>query len=1073
MLASRSHAVAGVIALATAFGAASTPHSADAQASQPSLYQPAISPDGTEVAFVSGGDIWTVPASGGTARLLVVHEADEGSPLYSPDGTRLAFRSNRAGDNDIWVLTLATGEVERLTYGDGNEELDAWSPDSEWIYFADGRADPGGQPDIWRVASDGGTPHRVLADRYSPEFHAAVSPDGSTIAIAGKGRMAQGQWWRNGHSHIDESEIWLVTDVDDTPTYHRLSDPGSKSVQPMWTADGNDVVYVSDRSGSENLWARPAGGGAARRLTNFDDGRLLFPRISTGTDVVVFERDFRIWSMQLPSGSPAPLPITLMGATQEPIPTESSVTNGFSNLALSPDGEKVAFVARGDVFAASAEDGGTATRVTRTAGAESEVVWAPDSRRIAYVARRDGDTDLFLFDFGDMSERALTDGDAMDVTPRFSPDGSEIAFARNGREIRILDLDTGSERVAAEGLLWVYPYTGAEPLVWSPDGMWLAWLATDDRGFTNVWVAPSEGGAPQRASELANSFGGSIAWSPDGRTVYFDTQHRTRTGQVAAVDLVPRTPTFREDRFSELFDDDRPGEQTPGTGEPGAGGSGAAEDATDTVTPDFEEIRRRLTLLPIGVDVGTIALSPDGKTLVFNAAAEGQQNLYAFSVDPESSGPPVTRQITSSPGFKSRPLFTPDGSRVFYLASGRIQSANVSSGDTRNLSVTAEIESGFHESKMEAFDQAWTYMRDHFYDENLHGADWDGVRQDFEPQLRGAATRAEYSRLMNLMLGELNGSHLGHNIGGGRPGSTTGVLGLTFDRLEAEQNGRYRITDVLHLGPAHVAGGIAVGDYLMAISGTTLDRNTNVDALLQDTGGDKVSLTVASSASGADGREVSVRPISAGNERQLVYRAWVESRRAYVEEASNGRLGYVHMPSMSEGSLRQLYVDLDAANHEKEGVVIDLRSNNGGFVNAYALDAFARRGYLTMQLRNFPEVNARSMLGQRSLERGTVLVVDQNTLSDGEDFTEGYRALGLGQVVGEPTAGWIIFTWSATLVDGTTLRMPRSMIRGTDGENMELVPRPVDVEVERPMGESYSGVDSQLDAAVRVLTSGR
>jgi tricorn protease len=246
----------------------------------------------------------------------------------------------------------------------------------------------------------------------------------------------------------------------------------------------------------------------------------------------------------------------------------------------------------------------------------------------------------------------------------------------------------------------------------------------------------------------------------------------------------------------------------------------------------------------------------------------------------------------------------------------------------------------------------------------------------------------------------------------------------------------------------------------------------NLDEVLANTRGKRVTVVVSSSANGSDPRDIAVRPISYGNERQLEYRSWVEDNRAYVNDQSGGRLGYVHMPNMGFGSLLQLYTDLDAENHAKEGVVIDVRSNNGGFVNSYALDAFARRGYITMQTRGYPEANARSMLGQRALERGTVLVVNQHTLSDGEDFTEGYRALGLGQVVGEPTAGWIIFTWGLQLVDGSNLRMPRSMIRGADGEVMELAPRPVDVEVVRPMGESYTGRDSQLDAAVRVLLNG-
>ncbi len=1034
-----------------------------AQEALPSFAQPAVSPDGSEIAFVSGGDIWTVPATGGTASLLVSHEADEGMPLYSPDGGRLGFISNRAGDNDIYVLDLGSGSVTRLTFGDGGEQLDAWSPDGEWIYFSDGRQDPGGHPDVWRIRSAGGTPMPVLADAYAPEFHAAISPDGQRIAVAARGRMAQGQWWRNGHSHIDESEIWVAT-PGEPPSYRRLSDPGSKNVQPMWTRAGDEIVYVSDRSGTENLWAQPADGGQARAVTQFRDGRLLFPSISAATDLVVFERDFGIWSLRLPDGEPARVPITLRAATRSADVEHLSLSNGFSALALSPDGKKVAFTARGEVFAASAKDGGVAARVTHTLAPESEITWAPDSRRIAYVSKRDGTPSLFLYDFGSEEESRITGGVDADITPRFSADGTRIAYTRNGTEVRVVTLESGDDVLLASAQLWVDPFTAAEPLVWSPDGEWLAYLASDDRMFTNLWVIPAGGGEARAVSGLANSFAGSIAWDPSGETLYFDTQHRTQTGQVAAIDLVPKTPRFREDRFRELFE-----EEDEPTGGETQDGDAAEEDAGDGMTPVFEGIRRRLTLLPIGVDVGSISLSPDGKTLVFTAAAEGQQNLYAFTVDPDAEGPRVTRQVTSTAGFKSRPLFTPDGSEVYFLAQGRVRVANVESGQTRTMAVTAEMDVDTRALTMEAFAQGWRYMRDHFYDDGLHGADWEAARERFEPQVRGARTPAEYSRLMNMMLGELNGSHLGHSIRSNRDGPDTGVPGLRFDRTEYEANGRLRVTEVVPLGPAHVAGGIQVGDYLLAVGGTAIDQSTNLDRLLEETQGDKVTLSVSGNADGRNAREVSVRPISTQAERQLEYRDWVEANRAYVDRVSGGRLGYVHMPNMGSGALRQLYVDLDAVNHDREGVIIDIRNNNGGFVNAYALDAFARRGYMTMQVRGYPEANARSMLGQRSLERGTALVVNQHTLSDGEDFTEGYRTLELGPVIGEPTAGWIIYTWGTTLVDGSTVRMPRAKIRGSDGENMELNPRPVDTEVIRPMGESYTGRDSQLDAAVDAL----
>ena len=212
-----------------------------------------------------------------------------------------------------------------------------------------------------------------------------------------------------------------------------------------------------------------------------------------------------------------------------------------------------------------------------------------------------------------------------------------------------------------------------------------------------------------------------------------------------------------------------------------------------------------------------------------------------------------------------------------------------------------------------------------------------------------------------------------------------------------------------------------------------------------------------------------MRPVNSFTEKGLLYRKWVEEKRQYVARASNGRLGYVHMFDMSSSSLAQLHVDLDAENHSREGVVIDVRNNNGGFVNVYAIDVLARRGYLTMTPRGYPAAPARTVLGQRALQLPTILVTNQHSLSDAEDFTEGYRTLKLGKVVGEPTAGWIIYTWNVPLIDGSTLRLPRVKITANDGTNMELNPRPVDVAVKRPIGESYTDRDSQLDAAVREL----
>jgi C-terminal processing protease CtpA/Prc len=322
---------------------------------------------------------------------------------------------------------------------------------------------------------------------------------------------------------------------------------------------------------------------------------------------------------------------------------------------------------------------------------------------------------------------------------------------------------------------------------------------------------------------------------------------------------------------------------------------------------------------------------------------------------------------------------------------------------------------------------------------------------------------------MNLMVGELNASHLGVQGAPAFPATPVGKLGLRFDRAEYEANGRLKITEIIALGPVDVTRNAKVGEYLLGVDGVRIDGRTNLDELLENKVGKRVELEISAAPDGSNKREVVVKPVSTGAEKNLLYRQWVEANRAYVERVSGGKLGYVHLPDMGAGSLAQLYVDLDVQNQNREGVVVDVRNNNGGFINPYVIDVLSRRGYLNMRERGLWTVPSRTALGQRALERPTILVINQHSLSDAEDLTEGYRALKLGKIVGEPTAGWIIYTWNVGTFDGTTVRLPRQLITGSDGRNMELNPRPVDIPVTRPIGESLSGKDSQLDAAVREL----
>lgn len=1034
---------------------------------RPYFTEPAISPDRSEIAFVSGGDIWAVSAGGGEARLLLSHPANESRPFYSPDGKRLAFISNRTGGGDIYLLTFATSEVIRLTFDDGHEQLDGWSRDGRWIYFSSTSHDIAGMNDVFRVSADGGTPMEIAADRYTNEFFSAESPNGSAMAITARS-TASGQWWRNGRSHLDEAEVWIARDGA-VPSYQPVTTGGAKEMWPMWAADGNALLYVSDRGGVQNVWSKAVTGTAApRQLTNFTRGRVLWPSLAADGRLMAFEHDFEIWTLDTTTNAASRVAITRRGAPAATGVEHVTLTEGFTDLALSPDGRKVAVVVRGEVFAASSKDGGDATRLTRTVESEAHLAWSPDSRTLVYSSDRDGATRLFLYDFTQRSETPLTTGADTDHSPRFSPDGKRVAFIRGDAELRIVDVASKAERVIARGMFDRPPFAAEPPFAWSPDGQWLAFLTTGAKAFTNVSIVDADGKNARAASFVANAFANTISWAPNGRAIYFDTGQRTEQRQIARIDLTPRTPQFREDQFRDLFREE-PAKPVPTAPKP--------EPAAPVVDPApapasgepivFEGIRQRLSLLSTGIDAGSQRISPDGKTLLLNGRAAGQQNLYTFSIDELSTDAPVARQLTSTPGNKSDADFTPDGKEVYLLEQGRISIVTVENRQSRRLAIAAEMDVDFAKEKVAIFQQAWAFQRHNFFDPKFNGVNWNTVREQYAPLISGASTRDEMRRLLNLMVGELNASHLGVNApAGGAP--VVGKLGLRFDRRVYEQRGRFRVTDVIPLTPASVAG-IRAGEYLFSVDGTVLGARVSLQQVLSHTINRRIDLVVATDEAGANRRTVAVRPTNQATEKNLLYRQWVEQNRAYVAKASGGRLGYVHMFDMSDVALNQLNIDLDTENHARDGVVIDVRNNNGGFVNMYALDVFARKNYLTMTSRGGPSAPGRSVLGQRALGAPTVLVTNQHSLSDAEDFTEGYRALKLGKVVGEPTSGWIVYTSNMPLIDGTILRIPSTRVDDVNGKMMEQAPRQVDVAVKRPVGESYTGRDIQLDAAVKEL----
>jgi tricorn protease len=1054
-------------------------------APRPSLAEPSLSPDGREIAFASGGAIWTVPAAGGDAHLLIADPGTASRPIYSPDGSQLAFLSTRTGDGDIYLFTFATGDLRRLTYSDQLDQLDGWSRDGQWIYFSSAADDIARLPDVFRVSVQGGTPLEVSRERYLSEFDSAPSPDGQTVALCAKG-ISFAQWWRNGHAHIDETEIWLKP-IADAQKASVLIPADAKHAWPMWSPDGKTLYFMSDKSGAQNIWSVALPGSEPKPITHFEYGRVLYPSIGYDGKTIVFERGLAIWKLDLASGRAAEVSITLRGAAPSP-GVQIRHEDHFTEMALSPDGKKLALVAHGEVFAAPAKDGGEAFRVTHTPEREEDVHWSPDSNRIVYVSERGGHHNLFEYDFTTSKERALTSGDAENQDPLYAPDGKSVAYIRGDRELHVMTLSAAGD--ASPDKLLTHDYLRDATLEWSPNSQWLAFTTFGVDGFRNVSVIAAAGGDAQPVSFLANGEGISrIAWSPDGKYLLFATAQRSETVDLARVDLTPHVPKYREDELSDLFhtpgtpapskeSQPKPAAPPPAAPEKQSDSAKESEKPSDTekdkakktepLAIAFDGIRDRLTLVPVGLSVSAPVISPDGKTVVFAADAANHVNLYAYSLEENPKEPPVARQLTTSPAPKTDWFFTPDSKELVYLEGGQPRRLTLEGHDAKPIAVTATLEVDFQQEKLVAFDEAWSTLNRYFYDPKFNGHDWQALHDQYEPFIEGARTPDEMRRDIGLMIGDMDSSHSGI---GHRSALTvhTGRLGLRFVREDYEAGKGLVVREVVPLGPAAIEGTIHPGDTLLALNGEAIGPHTNLDQYLEDQVGRRVVLRMA----GKDGkpRDAVVQPIDTTAEAGLLYRAWVEQNRAYVDKLSHGRLGYVHIPDMSDHSLKQLYIDLDAQNQAKDGVVVDVRNNNGGYINGYALDVLTRKNYLLMTVRGMPTIPARQMLGQRALGKPTILLTNESSLSDAEDFSEGYRALHLGKIVGTPTAGWIIYTGGTELIDGSVVRLPEIRVQDLTGQTMEMHPRPVDVEVTRQPGETEFGADAQLERAVTELLS--
>ena len=1089
----------------------------------PYLREPTLSPDGSEIALCYAGDIWIVPATGGTARRITSHPSFDEHPIFSPDATQLAFASQRTDGGNIYVISLASGSTPmRLTYHGGSTPPSCWSPDGAWLYFTSRYNGLGGA--IYKISLDGGTPIRIAGDPLETHYNLAISPDGKRLAFNNNGH----QWWRHGPNPSGHADIWIMSEEIGASDHRRLTGYLGRNLNPMWNADGTGLYYLCDRDGEENIWYMPSRGDeASERITHFTDGRVLRPSISADGKWVVFERNFEIWRLNVDTQECEPLEIIVQTDEKTNPISHRAYTGEISEFRLAPDGKKVGFIVHGEVFADLADKGdkvkkgGDSVKVTDTHARESQLQWHPKSDRVVYVSDRTGHNELFEYDFKKRLETQLTDSPEPKYSPKFSPDGKWLAYIQSNTEIWLVEIETepdDAEEASPDDAGETSSYDAEEASLprqslprkrafvtdqvftnvpvptdfeWSPDSKWLAFIASDQNFFHNLYVQSINEERPKQLTFLSNVHSGDIHWSDDGKFIVFNTgQYRTEN-QIARVDLMPVQPVFKEDDFDKLFDEkeeeqDEDGENTDEAAEASAPDDKNDDENGDTdkkqkskkkkiepVEIEFDTIKQRLRFLTdFKQNAHAVQIRPDSKTLLYRISVMGQSNLWSMSLEEGKQGDPP-KQLTSTAGTKSDIHFLPDGKKFYYLEGGRIHSLGMGEdggkdGDAKGLDTRAEIEVNFHLEKMQAFDEAWRMIRDHFYDRHLHGCDWDGVRSQFRPIVEGVHTKADFREVLNLMVGELNASHLG--TGGGSAGAHDSYLGVDFDREALEQSGHFKITYLLPFAPLVLPQEAAqVGEYLVAIDSVELNERVNLSEQLYRKTGKRVTVKLNDKPILDGARELIVQPINGGQHDALRYKDWVQRNSEYVHEKSDQRLGYVHIREMSYGAYLRFIADLDTEAHSMEGVVIDVRFNGGGHIAPFILDVLHRRAYTKSSYRGRTATSDTNLAGNRILEKPVILVTNEHSGSNTEMFSEGFRGLGLGKVVGMPTAGAVIWTWGWQLLDGTWFRLPRLQVSTLDDENTEGNARPVDIEVDRPLGEADQGVDSQLNVAIEQL----
>jgi tricorn protease len=1022
------------------------------------------------IAFTYLADIWTADENGQNIRRITVHKARDVYPRFSPDGKWIAFSSDRNGNMDVFIIPAEGGAARQLTFHSADDTVLGWSPDSRSVLFASNRnEDFAGK--LYTVSIDGGMPRNAGADMG---VYGTFSPDGKRLAI---NRKTQAYWrkYYRGSAHTDVTVMDIAS-----KKFTDLTDFDGMDSWPMWSRDGF-IYFASDREGAGliNIWRVSENGGKAERVTSFKTGDVRWPALSSDGKTIVFEHDFGLWKLDTASKKVSEIKLDIAAETQENLTEVREFNSQLDDYDLAPSGRRIVFSIYGEVFTAPVEEGDL-VQITDGAARDRNPEYSPDGKWIVFNSDRSGREELYISPVdGSSQPQKITDHDSLKFATAWSPDSKEIAFTASDNRLRKYNVESKqiTEIVASR-------YGNISQPVWSPDGKWIAYSKPDYTRTGEVYLIPSGGGEERRVTFDSYS-DGSPQFSPEGRKLFFIRAEAgfgdTPSAQIHSVALEreERDPADPEER-PEAEDDPAARRQ--------AGGQRAQPRQVNIDWAGLKRRTRQVTRMPFAVT--NFRVAPDSRTIAFVTTEPAGQGRVPVIYTIQEDGRRLTR-VTAGAGGEGGPgggfggqggglsnlnfsrdgraLFFREGRSVYSVAVAAAAPAGAASGGResarRRINFTAKVKIDLTTQWAEMFDDAWRTMKYRFYDAEMHGKDWDAMRAKYQPLVSYVGDRQELLNIINEMIGELNASHTG---AAPPPGARAGGVSTVHLGLElAEEAGRYRVAHVYEDGPADKDWvKVSVGDYLIAIGGQAVKAGDNYWALLNHRLNRKVEVTFNNKPAEEGAWKTRIEPISMGAYNQLRYERWVKERRETVDKLSNGRIGYLHIQAMNQPSLRRFEKEI-RENRNKEALIIDQRWNGGGNIEQELLAILVQRQYQIWQPRG-TEASGRPFAGFFGPK---VVLQNWRSASNAEMFPAGFRALGLGKVIGVPTMGAVIGTGSYSLIDGSTVRTPGVGVYLADRTrtNMENYGVRPDILVDNTPEDNLSGRDRQLETAVQEL----